>query len=91
VPHTSPQPFLRELDTEVRTAADKNGGQASRLFLQDGKVTGKMPMLLTSTGKLIDDALGAAKKGVPKLKNVPVASVYDRRTLKSRAGRRQPR
>jgi hypothetical protein len=91
VPHNSPQTFLREFDTEVRTAADKNGGQASRLFLQDGKVTGKKPMLLTSTGKLIDDALKAVEKENPKLKNVPVASVYDRRTLKSRVDRRQPR
>jgi type I restriction-modification system DNA methylase subunit len=36
----------------------------------------------TSLGKLIDDALEAVEKKNPKLKNVPVASVYDRRTLK---------
>ena len=45
---------------------------------------------ITSTGKLIDDALEAVEKENPKLKNVPVASVCDRRTLKSRVPRRQP-
>jgi hypothetical protein len=44
----------------------------------------------TSTGKLIADALEAVEKENPKLKNIPVESVYDRRTLKSRIARRQP-
>lgn len=44
---------------------------------------------ITSTGKLIDDALDAIEKENAKLKGVPVASVYDRRTLKSRSARRQ--
>jgi hypothetical protein len=38
----------------------------------------------TSTGKLIADELEAVEKENPKLKNIPVESVYDRRTLKSR-------
>jgi type I restriction enzyme M protein len=55
------------------------GAQASRLFLPNDKATGsekatgKMPVLpykITSTGKLIDDALEAVEKENPKLKNV---------------------
>ena len=73
------QTFLRELDKKLWTSADNRGAQASRLFLQDGKATadekarGKMPVLhykITSTGKLIDDALEAVEKENPKLKNV---------------------
>ncbi len=45
---------------------------------------------ITSTGKLIDDALEAVEKENPKLKNVPVASVCDRRTLNYRIARRKP-
>ena len=41
---------------------DQKGAQASCLFLQNKKATGKMPVLLTSAGKLIDDALEAAEK-----------------------------
>ncbi len=55
------------------------GAQASCLFLPGEKATekmkdtGKMPVLrykITSTGKLIDDALEAVEKENPKLKNV---------------------
>ena len=65
MPHTSSQTFLRELD--------KKGAQASCLFLQNEKATGKMPVLhykLTSTGELIADALEAVEKENPTLKNV---------------------
>ena len=64
--HSSSQTFLRELDKKLWTAADK---------LPPGteiKERGRLahPYKITSTGKLIDDALEAVEKENPKLKNV---------------------
>ena len=84
--HSSSQTFLRGLDKKLWTAADK---------LPPGteiKESGRLahPYKITSTGKLIDDALEAVEKENPKLKNVPVASVCDRPTLNYRNARRKP-
>ena len=57
------------------------------ITVKNGKTT---EYKITSTGKLIDDALEAVEKENPKLKNVPVASVCDRRTLNYRIARRKP-
>ena len=59
----------------------------TEITVKNGKTT---TYKITSTGKLIDDALEAVEKENPKLKNVPVASVYDRRTLKCRVAGRHP-
>ena len=67
MPHSSSQIFLRELDKKLWTATDnlpvhtgglKEGGRLAH------------PYKITSTGKLIDDALEAVEKENPKLKNV---------------------
>ena len=77
VSHSPSQTFLRELDKKLWTAIKESGPLAH-------------PYKITSTGKLIDDALEAVEKENPKLKNVPVASVCDRRTLNHRIARRKP-
>lgn len=53
------------------------GAQASRLFLRNEKNTGKMPMLsykITSTGKLIDNALEAIEKENPNGTPAPLST-----------------
>ena len=82
MPHTASQTFLRELDKKLWTAADKKWAQASRLSLEDGKDTGKMPVLhykITSTGKLIDDALKAVEKEDVRNGDLRIASSSSRR------------
>jgi type I restriction enzyme M protein len=59
----------------------------TEITVKNGKTT---TYKITSTGKLIDDALEAVEKENPKLKNVRVASVCDRRTLNYRIARRKP-
>ena len=85
--HNSSQTFLRELDKKLWTAADKLPAGTGIL-----KERGRLGHLykITSTGKLIDDALELVEKENPKLKSVPVASVCDHRTLKSRIAARKP-
>ncbi len=91
-------------------------GEHTRLACSDGRPASRSssskPYKITSTGKLIDDALEAVEKENPngaerhrrpsnvarrvragariKLKNVHVASVCDRRTLKSSIAGRRP-
>jgi type I restriction enzyme M protein len=65
----------------------QTGLAGRQITVKNGKTT---TYKITSTGKLIDDALEAVEKENPKLKNVPVASVYDRRTLKCRVAGRHP-
>ena len=84
--HSSPQTFLRELDKKLTTAADKL--PAGTEIKESGRLA--QPYKITSTGKLIDDALNAVEKENLKPKNVPVASVCDRRTLRSRIARWHP-
>ena len=84
--HSSPQTFLRELDKKLWTAADKL--PVGTEIKESGRLA--QPYKITSTGKLIDDALNAVEKENPKFKNVPVASVCDRRTLRYRIARRHP-
>jgi hypothetical protein len=59
VSHSSSQTFLRELDKKLWSAIKESGRLAH-------------PYKITSTGKLIDDALEAVEKEYPKLKNVTV-------------------
>ncbi len=75
--HSPSQTFPSALDKKLWTAIKESGRLAH-------------PYQITSTGKLIDDALEAVEKENPKLKNVPVASVCDRRTLNYRIARRKP-
>ena len=75
--HSPSQTFPPELDKKLWTAI-KESGRLAHLYQ------------ITSTGKLIDAALEAVEKENPKLKNVPVASVCDRRTLNHRIARRKP-
>ena len=75
---SSSQTFLRELDKLPPGTEIKESGRLAH------------PYKITSTGKLIDDALEAVEKENPKLKSVPVASVCDRRTLNYRNARRKP-
>jgi hypothetical protein len=86
MPTPDSQTFLRELDKKLWTAADKLPAGTEILKERGSSVCSYK---ITSTGKLIDDALEEVEKENPKLKNVPVASVCDRRTLKSRVANRQ--
>ena len=82
MPHTASQTFLRELDKKLWTAADKKGAQASRLSLEDGKDTGKMPVLhykITSTGKLIGNALEPVEEEDVRNDDLRIASSSSRR------------
>ena len=67
MPHSSSQIFLRELDKKLWTATDNLPVHTGGL-----KESGRLahPYKITSTGKLIDDALEAVEKENPKLKNV---------------------
>ena len=69
MPHTSSQTFLRELDKKLWTAADKL--PVGTEIKESGRLAHQYK--ITSTGKLIDDALEAVAKENPKLKNVPDA------------------
>ena len=84
--HSSSQIFLPELDKKLWTAADKLPPGTE--IKESGRLA--QPYQITSTGKLIDAPLEAVEKENPKLKNVPVASVCDRRTLNHRIARRKP-
>ncbi|MEY4569059.1 MAG: hypothetical protein RLZZ398_498 [Verrucomicrobiota bacterium] len=66
MPHTS-ETFLRELDKKLWTAADKLPA-GTGILKERGRLA--HPYKITSTGKLIDDALEAVEKENPKLKNV---------------------
>ena len=89
MPQTSSQTSCRELDKKLWISADKKGAQASCLSLGNEKAkevkdTGKMPVLrykITSTGKLIDDALEAVEKENPKLKTCGETLFIDARKL----------
>ena len=65
--HSSSQTFLRERDKKLWTAADTLPVHADGI-----KESGRLahPYKITSTGKLIDDALEAVEKENPKLKHV---------------------
>jgi hypothetical protein len=67
VSHSSSQAFLSELDKKLWTAACKLPVHTGGL-----KESERLAHLykITSTGKLIDDALEAVEKENPKLKNV---------------------
>jgi type I restriction enzyme, S subunit len=87
VSHSSSQTFLRDIEKKLWTGAYKLPVHAGG-FKESGRLT--HPNKNTGTCKLIDDALEAVEKENPKLKNVPVASFYDRRTLKYCGVSRKP-